>query len=98
MAESALKRSTRSTTPMEVDASLITERRVALGKSIQRLADEVDVTRSYISEIESGKKRPRRAVVERMAKCLGVSLEELVVGPAINVERFQALAGEANDV
>ena len=54
MAESALKRSTRSTTPMEVDSSLITERRVALGKSIQKLADEVDVTRSYISEIESG--------------------------------------------
>lgn len=78
----SLKKRTRATTPMEVRSWLITERRVALGKSIQQLADEVSVSRSYVSEIESGKKNPRRDVVERLARRLDVGLEDLAVGPA----------------
>jgi transcriptional regulator with XRE-family HTH domain len=37
---------------------------------------ELDVDRAYINTIESGKKNPTLSTIERIAKALGVSVEE----------------------
>ena len=39
---------------------------------------ELGVDRAYISTIESGKQNPTLSTVERIAKALGVSIDELL--------------------
>lgn len=42
------------------------------------LAEESDVSRSYIAEIESGKKKPTIRVAKALAQALDVGLEDLI--------------------
>lgn len=42
------------------------------------LAEESDVSRSYIAEIESGKKKPTMRVAKALAQALDVGLEDLI--------------------
>ena len=39
---------------------------------------ELSVDRAYISNIESGKQNPTLSTIERIAKALGVSVDELL--------------------
>ncbi|AMK25082.1 MULTISPECIES: helix-turn-helix domain-containing protein [unclassified Sphingobium] len=48
--------------------------RTQKGWTQEQLAFEADVKRSYISEIESGKRNPSLDVVEKIAKALDVKL------------------------
>jgi predicted transcriptional regulator len=48
-----------------------------LGLSQQALADRAEISRSYISELEAGRKAPRRPVARALAAALGVCREDL---------------------
>lgn len=48
------------------------------GLTLQELADRAGLSRSYLSEIERGKKQPSIKVLETIASALNVSLEVLV--------------------
>ena len=50
--------------------------RVLKKMSQEELAKESGVDRSYISQIESGKKTPSLSVLERIADALGCSLKD----------------------
>lgn len=56
----------------EIFGRHVRARRVEMGWTQERLAFEANVKRSYISEIESGKRNPSLDVVERIALALGV--------------------------
>jgi transcriptional regulator with XRE-family HTH domain len=61
--------------------------RQARGLSQTDLADE-DVSASYVSLLESGKREPRSAVVDKLAQRLGVDAQELMTG--VTKQREQA--------
>lgn len=42
------------------------------------LCRKLEVDRAYMSNVESGKKNPTLATIERIAKALGVSTDELL--------------------
>lgn len=50
--------------------------RVIKKMSQEELAKKANVDRSYISQIESGRKTPSLAVLERIADALGCSLKD----------------------
>lgn len=52
--------------------------RINSGYSQERLAEAVDLSTSYISEIENGKKRPSMKTLEKIASVLGVPLVALM--------------------
>lgn len=60
-----------------------------LGENVRRIREEkgmtqvelcrkLEVDRAYMSNIENGKKNPTLATIEKIAKALGVSLDELI--------------------
>lgn len=72
-------------------AAFITRRRKKLGLTAPQLAEKVGVTKSNVSVWESGQFLPKLNVLERLARALEVSYEELLekgsyprheVGPA----------------
>ena len=52
--------------------------RIAQGLTQENLAERVDLSVSYISEIENGKKRPSLKTLEKIAAALDVSLVSLM--------------------
>lgn len=44
----------------------------------QELADELKISRSYLSDIENGNKNPSIKTVTGLAKCLGISVTKLI--------------------
>ncbi len=52
--------------------------RQKLGWSQEQLAFEAGIKRSYLSEVEGGKRNPTLVVVERIAKGLNLSPSELL--------------------
>ena len=60
-----------------MDRQKMAEIRVSLGLSQGALAREAGISRSYLSEIESGEKTPRMAVARSLAMALGVELKTL---------------------
>lgn len=72
-------------------ATFITRRRKEVGLTAPQLAEKVGVTKSNVSVWESGQFLPKLSVLERLARALKVSYEELLakgnyprheVGPA----------------
>jgi transcriptional regulator with XRE-family HTH domain len=55
--------------------------RVERGLSQERLALEANVDRSYVGRLERGRENPTLAILERLAKVLGVSAAELLGPP-----------------
>lgn len=62
---------------------------IKLGENIRKIRAEKQLTqielchklkvdRAYMSNIENGKKNPTLATIEKIAKALGVSIEELI--------------------
>lgn len=45
--------------------------------SQERLSDKVDITRTYLSDIERGKRSPSYDIVKKIADALGVSINDL---------------------
>lgn len=54
------------------------------GWTQEQLAFEADVKRSYISEIESGKRNPTLDIVEKIANALGTGAGRLMEEPTAN--------------
>lgn len=62
--------------------------RINSGYSQERLAEAVDLSTSYISEIENGKKRPSMKTLEKIAAVLGVPLVALLdEGPEVEQKK-----------
>jgi transcriptional regulator with XRE-family HTH domain len=59
-------------------AAFITRRRKKLGLTAPQLAEKVGVTKSNVSVWESGQFLPKLSVLERLARALEVSYEELL--------------------
>lgn len=60
--------------------------RMEKGMSAAELADAAGISRSYLSELESGKgghKRPSAQVMYKLGKALGISMSELLGRPLI---------------
>lgn len=53
--------------------------RKRLGWSQEHLAFEAGIKRTYLSEVEGGKRNPTLDVVERIARALNASAAELMV-------------------
>ncbi len=54
------------------------ERRLALGLSITQASKQTGVSNPYISQVESGLRRPGPDVLKRLAPVYGVSVRELL--------------------
>ena len=50
------------------------------GWSQEEFADRAGLHRTYVSAVERGVRNPTLSVLERLAKALGVSIEEMVKG------------------
>jgi len=48
------------------------------GLSQEAFADEAKIHRTYMSDIERGKRNPSISIIERLAKTLGVSCGQLL--------------------
>ena len=58
---------------------MLKERREGLGLTREQLAKKAKVTTAYVSMMEAGKrKNPSLAVLQRLAKALGVPVAELL--------------------
>jgi len=56
---------------------IVRTRRRAMDMSQEELGEKSDLNRGYISDIERGIRNPSLEVIERIAKALGMNLEEL---------------------
>ena len=52
--------------------------REAAGKSQGELADRADLSRTYLNQLEAGKRDPSLSTLRRLARALGVKLEALI--------------------
>lgn len=50
------------------------------GWSQEEFADRAGLHRTYVSAVERGVRNPTLSVIERLAKAVGVSMAELIVG------------------
>jgi CheY-like chemotaxis protein/DNA-binding XRE family transcriptional regulator len=64
----------------------VKRRRTGLGLSQEQLAEHADLHRTYVSDVESGKRNPSLASIDRLARALGASLGSV----------FAALEAETN--
>lgn len=55
----------------------ITQKRMKLGMTQEKLAYENDISKGYLSEIESGKKLPSLEMLLIIAEALDVDIKEL---------------------
>ena len=62
-----------------INRSVLKRYRKQRGHSQQSLADKVGMSRSYLADLERGRKKsPRMTVVERIAQALGIDVRELL--------------------
>ena len=62
-----------------INRSVLKRYRKQRGHSQQSLADKVGMSRSYLADLERGRKKsPRMTVVERIAQALGIDVNELL--------------------
>jgi transcriptional regulator with XRE-family HTH domain len=62
---------------MTVLGEILYEHRIALGLTQQELADYADIQRTYISDIERGRRNVTVFVLTRIAVALGITLVQL---------------------
>lgn len=53
----------------------LVQRRIALGWSQNRLAEEIDMTASQVWRIENGQRSPTLLTLDRLARPLGMRIE-----------------------
>lgn len=64
----------------EIFGKRVRERRLSLGLSQEKLANLADVDRTYLPDIENGKRNVSLVVAEKIAKALNIPLKELLDG------------------
>lgn len=62
----------------EVFGKKVLERRLSLKISQETLANMADIDRTYLPDIEKGKRNVSLRVVDKIAKALNVSLKDLL--------------------
>lgn len=62
----------------EVFGKKVLERRLSLKISQETLADMADIDRTYLPDIEKGKRNVSLRVADKIAKALNVSLKDLL--------------------
>lgn len=65
---------------MKTIGQRILELRIENDLSYSRLAEAIDVTESYIREMENDKVSPNISVIARMALVFGVSVNKIMTG------------------
>ena len=63
---------------LKMIGAAVAARRRALRRSQSDLADQVQLNRTYLSDIERGEANVSFAVIGRLAAALGVSMSELI--------------------
>ena len=58
--------------------------RIKAGKSQETLANEASISRTYLSEIENGKKIPSCDIAYKIAVALNSTVEEIFFTPCVN--------------
>jgi len=66
-----------STTKRKLNGASVKELRLALGIPAGEFAVRCDMSPSYLSNIEAGRKQPGPELVRRIAEKLGVSLDAI---------------------
>lgn len=62
----------------EVFGKRVREKRLSMKLSQEKLANLADIDRTYLPDIENGRRNVSLIVAEKIAKALGVSLTELL--------------------
>lgn len=70
----------------------VKRRRVELDLSQEQLAEKADLHRTYVSDVEGGKRNPSLASIERLAKALGTTLATVFT----SVEKVGSPVGLSN--
>lgn len=78
----------------KITGAFISERRKALSLSQKQLAEMLNVTDKAVSKWETGRSAPDIALLEPLAKELGVSVVEILQGEKIEEENFTAISDE----
>src|SRR5437867_7446444 len=73
----------------------IKRRRAHLGISQAELAERADLHRTYVSDVEAGKRNPSLATIQRLAAALGASMS-VIFGSADDPAAAQAHGAEAS--
>lgn len=73
------------------------EARLAMGMSVREMARRVDVSASFISQLELGKAMPSVGTLYAIASELGVSLDELMRTTQLNTDGDGALLAKAGE-
>ena len=60
------------------------EVRRAIGLSQEKLAEQVGITRPYLSDIERNKRNPTGPVLLKIAQALNMQIEELFFSPSVH--------------
>ena len=62
----------------EIFGLRVREKRIALNLSQEKLANMADIDRTYLPDIENGRRNVSLAIAEKIAKALNVSLTKLL--------------------
>lgn len=62
----------------EIFGLRVREKRIALNLSQEKLANMTDIDRTYLPDIENGRRNVSLAIAEKIAKALNVSLTKLL--------------------
>ena len=62
----------------EVFGKKVMEKRLSLKLSLETLANMVDIDRTYLPDIEKGKRNVSLKIADKIAKALNVSLKDLL--------------------
>lgn len=57
---------------------LIKAYREKVGITQEQLAEDLDITRPYLTDIENGQRTPSLALLEKIAKSLNTTVKELI--------------------
>jgi transcriptional regulator with XRE-family HTH domain len=89
------KGSLKEVVSLKMIGAAVAAKRRALGRSQSDLADQVQLNRTYLSDIERGEANVSFAVVGRLAAALGVSMSELIRN-AEHLEREDSMDAAAS--
>lgn len=65
---------------MDIDPAQLRRLREFGGRSIRQLAKEAGISHSHLAYIENGRRKPKEAVIKKLADALDVPMEDLLHG------------------
>jgi DNA-binding XRE family transcriptional regulator/mannose-6-phosphate isomerase-like protein (cupin superfamily) len=71
------------------------ERREALGVSLRQFARELDVSASFLSQLETGKAQPSVATLYSICDALNISVDDLFTSESSNLDGLEVMAAHS---